>query len=177
MNRPRNRQPRSDRGGRGGGRGSGGRGRGNGPAGPPRTPKPDYDPNVPTIRQVVPGASVSIVLKADQPTGREVQGRVGELLTRGNHPRGIKVRLQDGRVGRVQRMMDSGAPSSGGSAPLQTPSRIIRMERDVRLDEDEFLRVHLRGTWVLSFPIARAKERMKTSVPRVPVQADLPLPM
>ncbi|GAB1744032.1 hypothetical protein NU219Hw_g1070t1 [Hortaea werneckii] len=147
MNRPRNRQPRSDRGGRGGGgRGSGGRGRGNGPSGPPRRPKPDYDPNVPTIRQVVPGASVSIVLKADQPTGREVQGKVGELLTRGNHPRGIKVRLQDGRVGRVQRMMDPGAPPSGDSAPIrvrregpqQTPSRIIRMERDVRLDEDEF---------------------------------------
>ncbi|KAI7485061.1 hypothetical protein KC351_g4099 [Hortaea werneckii] len=146
MNRPRNRQPRSDRGGRGGGRGGGGRGRGNGPAGPPRRPKPDYDPNVPTVRQVVPGASVSIVLKADQPTGREVQGKVGELLTRGNHPRGIKVRLRDGRVGRVQRMVNADAPSTGGSAPMQvrregpqqTPNRIIRMERDVRLDEDEF---------------------------------------
>ncbi|KAI6791883.1 hypothetical protein KC361_g7038 [Hortaea werneckii] len=146
MNRPRNRQPRSDRGGRGGGRGGGGRGRGNGPAGPPRRPKPDYDPNVPNIRQVVPGASVSIVLKADQPTGREVQGKVGELLTRGNHPRGIKVRLQDGRVGRVQRMVNADLPSTDGSAPIQVrregpqqaSSRIIKMERDVRLDEDEF---------------------------------------
>jgi uncharacterized repeat protein (TIGR03833 family) len=58
---------------------------------------------VPTIRQVVPGAPVSIILKVDQPTGNEVQGIVAELLTRGDHPRGIKVRLQDGRVGRVQR--------------------------------------------------------------------------
>ncbi|KAH6666747.1 hypothetical protein B0J14DRAFT_490748 [Halenospora varia] len=46
-----------------------------------------------------------MVLKIDQPTGREVQGIVAELLTKGDHPRGIKVRLQDGRVGRVQRMV------------------------------------------------------------------------
>jgi uncharacterized repeat protein (TIGR03833 family) len=61
--------------------------------------------SVPNIRQVIPGAPVSIMLKADQPTGNEVQGIVAELLTRGDHPRGIKVRLQDGRVGRVQRMV------------------------------------------------------------------------
>jgi len=70
---------------------------------PPRAPR-DYNTNVPTIQQVTRGAAVSIVLKEDQPTGREVQGVVQDLLTRGNHPRGIKVRLNDGRVGRVQRM-------------------------------------------------------------------------
>ncbi|KAF2209422.1 hypothetical protein CERZMDRAFT_11921, partial [Cercospora zeae-maydis SCOH1-5] len=59
---------------------------------------------MPSIRQVVPGDAVSIVLKADQPTGREVQGIVKDVLTRGDHPRGIKVRLADGRVGRVQRI-------------------------------------------------------------------------
>lgn len=59
-------------------------------------------PHVPSTRDVTPGASVNIVLKADQPTGRTVQGTVSELLTRGNYPRGIKVRLSDGRVGRVQ---------------------------------------------------------------------------
>ncbi|GJC78185.1 uncharacterized protein ColLi_01023 [Colletotrichum liriopes] len=57
---------------------------------------------VPTIATVVRGASVNIVLKADQPTGRTVSGTVQDVLTRGNHPRGIKVRLTDGRVGRVQ---------------------------------------------------------------------------
>lgn len=75
----------------------------------PRTPR-DYNPNVPTIQQVTRGASVSIVLKEDQPTGREVQGVVQDLLTRGNHPRGIKVRLNDGRVGRVQRMANDQTP-------------------------------------------------------------------
>ena len=152
MNRPQNRQTRQDtnsnRGGNRGGRGGrgGARGRGhNGPRGPPRGPKPDYDPNVPTVRQVVPGAAVSIVLKEDQPTGREVQGTVSELLTRGNHPRGIKVRLQDGRVGRVQRMVNSSAvPSTAfnasavGSSAEVKPNRVMRMERDVRLDEGDY---------------------------------------
>ncbi|KAK1621973.1 hypothetical protein BDP81DRAFT_466453 [Colletotrichum phormii] len=61
----------------------------------------------PTIATVVRGAGVNIVLKADQPTGRTVSGTVQDVLTRGNHPRGIKVRLADGRVGRVQSHTDS----------------------------------------------------------------------
>lgn len=50
---------------------------------------------------------MSIVLKQDQPTGLEVQGTVQDILSSGNHPRGIKVRMTDGRVGRVQRMVDA----------------------------------------------------------------------
>lgn len=56
---------------------------------------------VPRISLLRPGTPVSIVLKCDQGSGREVQGFVGELLTRGDHPRGVKVRLGDGRVGYV----------------------------------------------------------------------------
>lgn len=69
---------------------------------------------VPTTAQVVPGANVSIVLKADQRTGRQVQGTVKDLLTRGNHPRGIKVRLADGRIGRVQGLTAGGGGGGGG---------------------------------------------------------------
>ena len=72
-------------------------------------------PSVPTTRDVVPGAHVNIVLKVDQPTGRTVSGVVSQLLTRGNHPRGIKVRLADGRVGRVQSMAGAPAPLSDES--------------------------------------------------------------
>jgi uncharacterized repeat protein (TIGR03833 family) len=64
----------------------------------------ENNPNVPSYNQIPPGTLVSIVLKEDQPTGRQVQGIVGEILTGGNHPRGIKVRLRDGRVGRVQKL-------------------------------------------------------------------------
>jgi uncharacterized repeat protein (TIGR03833 family) len=101
MNRPRNRQPRPPRNETGNGRGHGA---GSGRPARSNQAKPSYPSSVPNIHQVIPGAQVSIVLKQDQPTGHEVQGIVADVLTRGNHPRGIKVRLQDGRVGRVQRM-------------------------------------------------------------------------
>ena len=53
------------------------------------------------------GARVSIVLKADQPTGRRTEGVVARLLTKSSfHPHGIKVMLEDGRVGRVQELLD-----------------------------------------------------------------------
>ena len=48
------------------------------------------------------GAHVAIVLKKDQQTGRLTKGYVKDLLTKSSfHPHGIKVRLEDGQVGRV----------------------------------------------------------------------------
>jgi uncharacterized repeat protein (TIGR03833 family) len=52
---------------------------------------------------VYPGRLVDIVLKNDQATGKLTRGTVKNILTNSaNHPRGIKVRLEDGQVGRVQ---------------------------------------------------------------------------
>lgn len=52
---------------------------------------------------VRPGLTVDIVLKQDQRTGKLTRGVVKDLLTNSaTHPHGIKVRLQDGQVGRVQ---------------------------------------------------------------------------
>ena len=52
---------------------------------------------------VTRGADVSVVLKEDQPTEKQTRGIVQDLLTKSPfHPRGIKVRLQGGKVGRVQ---------------------------------------------------------------------------
>lgn len=49
------------------------------------------------------GSEVEIVLKADQKTGTLTHGIVAEILTSSSfHPHGIKVRLEDGQVGRVQ---------------------------------------------------------------------------
>ncbi len=51
------------------------------------------------------GLEVSIVLKKDQRTGKLTQGVVKDILTKSpNHPHGIKVRLMDGQVGRVQKI-------------------------------------------------------------------------
>jgi uncharacterized repeat protein (TIGR03833 family) len=52
---------------------------------------------------VRPGQRVAIVLKADQTSGKLTEGTVRELLTNSPvHPRGIKVRLESGEVGRVK---------------------------------------------------------------------------
>ena len=49
------------------------------------------------------GATVDIVLKADQRSGKLTRGTVKRLLTNSaTHPHGIKVMLDDGQVGRVQ---------------------------------------------------------------------------
>ncbi|MEP4891724.1 MAG: YwbE family protein [Aliiglaciecola sp.] len=51
------------------------------------------------------GANVSIVLKQDQRSGNLTQGVVSAILTKSpNHPHGIKVRLEDGQVGRVKQI-------------------------------------------------------------------------
>jgi uncharacterized repeat protein (TIGR03833 family) len=99
---------------------------------PPRAPR-EYKA-VPTIQQVTPGTAVSIVLKQDQPTGREVQGVVQDLLTRGNHPRGIKVRLTDGRVGRVQRMATD-QPSTPSPFTVRREGQGAPTYSDVRNNE------------------------------------------
>ena len=53
-----------------------------------------------------PGSRVSIVMKADQQTGALTEGIVKTILTRSSvHPHGIKVRLEDGRVGRVKEIL------------------------------------------------------------------------
>jgi uncharacterized repeat protein (TIGR03833 family) len=52
---------------------------------------------------IKPGVEVDIVLKQDQRSGKLTKGIVKDLLTKSpNHPHGIKVRLQDGQVGRVK---------------------------------------------------------------------------
>jgi uncharacterized repeat protein (TIGR03833 family) len=52
------------------------------------------------------GATVKIVLKSDQRTGKLTEGVVGRILTNSSfHPHGIKVMLTNGQVGRVQEIL------------------------------------------------------------------------
>lgn len=54
-------------------------------------------------KDISPGLEVDIILKQDQRTGKRTRGVVKDILTNSpNHPHGIKVRLEDGQVGRVQ---------------------------------------------------------------------------
>jgi uncharacterized repeat protein (TIGR03833 family) len=55
------------------------------------------------------GLEVDIVLKQDQRTGKTTRGVVKDILTKSpDHPHGIKVRLQDGQVGRVKAIVGGG---------------------------------------------------------------------
>nr|WP_319492390.1 YwbE family protein [uncultured Desulfobacter sp.] len=57
--------------------------------------------------QIKTGQTVSIVLKKDQKTGVLTQGVVKNILTKSSfHPHGIKVRLENGLVGRVKIIHD-----------------------------------------------------------------------
>lgn len=52
---------------------------------------------------ITPGLKVMVVKKEDQRTGKLTEGIVKDILTNSsNHPHGIKVRLEDGTVGRVK---------------------------------------------------------------------------
>jgi len=53
-------------------------------------------------KDIYPGLEVDIILKKDQRSGALTRGIVANLLTSvAYHSRGIKVRLEDGQVGRV----------------------------------------------------------------------------
>nr|WP_320016287.1 YwbE family protein [uncultured Desulfobacter sp.] len=51
---------------------------------------------------IKPGLKVSVILKKDQRSGKLTEGVVKNILTKSSsHPHGIKVRLENGLVGRV----------------------------------------------------------------------------
>ncbi|HTI60326.1 YwbE family protein [Mucilaginibacter sp.] len=53
-------------------------------------------------KDIHPGLEVDIILKKDQRSGALTRGIVKDLLTSAAyHSRGIKVRLEDGQIGRV----------------------------------------------------------------------------
>ncbi|MHA1684216.1 MAG: YwbE family protein [Promethearchaeota archaeon] len=57
-------------------------------------------------KNIKAGLAVAIVLKRDQRTGKRTRGIVRDILTNSStHPHGIKVRLEDGQVGRVQEII------------------------------------------------------------------------
>ena len=56
---------------------------------------------------IYPGLEVDIILKKDQRSGKLTRGVVKDLLTSASyHSRGIKVRLEDGQVGRVAEIVE-----------------------------------------------------------------------
>lgn len=68
-------------------------------------PKQNEEKNRQAIQ---PGFMVDIILKEDQRSGKKTRGIVQDILTNSlTHPHGIKVRLKDGRVGRIADIIKS----------------------------------------------------------------------
>ncbi len=54
------------------------------------------------------GTRVQVVRKEDQRSGKLTEGTVAKILTNSpHHPHGIKVKLEDGQVGRVKAIIDN----------------------------------------------------------------------
>ncbi len=61
---------------------------------------------LPRRSEISPGLRVQIVEKQNQGSGALTEGVVARILTRSpSHPHGIKVMLEDGRVGRVKAIL------------------------------------------------------------------------
>ena len=62
--------------------------------------------DVPSRDKISIGAVVQIVQKQDQRTGNLTEGKVKRILTSSQfHPHGIKVGLESGKIGRVQKIV------------------------------------------------------------------------
>jgi uncharacterized repeat protein (TIGR03833 family) len=69
----------------------------------------------PTRNEIRPGTRVQIVEKQNQRSGALTEGIVVRILTSSaSHPHGIKVMLEDGRVGRVKAVVSGDEPSNDG---------------------------------------------------------------
>ena len=62
----------------------------------------------PSRTELSAGSLVNIVLKKDQLNGQLTEGVIKDLLTKSPfHTHGIKVRLEDGQVGRVKELLEA----------------------------------------------------------------------
>ena len=94
-----------------------------------------------TRSNIKPGQTVLVVLKQDQATGKLTRGIVKDILTRSpRHPHGIKVRLENGRIGRVKEIVN--------------PASEVLIRKVLPKDLDECFRVETSG-----FPPEEAANR------------------
>ncbi len=83
------------------------------------------------------GQRVNIVLKKDQRTGILTEGTIARFLTKSaTHPRGIKVKLKDGQIGRVQEVLDQGQEKEEEEDVWSLIHRIKNDEEEDELGED-----------------------------------------
>jgi len=82
-------------------------------------------------KNIKPGMQVAVVRKQDQGSGRLTRGIVKDILTNAaTHPHGIKVRLTDGEVGRVQEIFQN------QSSPKQDPE-VFMEPKKTKVDSEK----------------------------------------
>lgn len=70
------------------------------------------------------GSLVDIILKKDQASGKLTRGIVKDILTNSSfHPHGIKVRLVNGAVGRVQEVVDATSNEHAAKPLMKSPDQ------------------------------------------------------
>lgn len=74
--------------------------------------------SLPRRSEIAPGLRVLVIEKHNQASGQLTEGVVSRILTNSpTHPHGIKVMLEDGKVGRVQAVVKpAGKPPTGAEA-------------------------------------------------------------
>lgn len=76
------------------------------------------------------GALVQIVLKENQKSGKLTKGNVESILTNAaKHPHGIKVRLNSGEIGRVQKILSAKKGLQGETPAPQVKKAKLPWER------------------------------------------------
>jgi len=62
--------------------------------------------DVPSRDKITLGITAQIIQKQDQRTGKLTEGTIKRILTSSQvHPHGIKVELENGKIGRVQKLL------------------------------------------------------------------------
>ncbi|MCL4103764.1 UNVERIFIED_CONTAM: hypothetical protein GTU68_029081 [Idotea baltica] len=83
------------------------------------------------------GQKVMIILKQDQRSGKMTEGVIARFLTKSpQHSRGIKVKLQDGQVGRVQKVMGVALPKEPEEDVWSLINRVKAEDEEERLGDD-----------------------------------------
>ena len=97
---------------------------------------------LPNRVQIAIGGLVRIETKADQGTGRLTHGAVADILTSSEtRPHGIKVRLEDGSVGRVKEI-GAGGPGTGDSGFVDLDTIPIPATESGQHEFKEFYQYH-----------------------------------
>lgn len=98
------------------------------------------------LENIKTGLTVEIFLKEDRSGKNPVQGVVSEILTHSSfHPHGIMVRLEDGNIGRVNKVVSEINPSTPVKKPIKPKE--IDFGDLVKNGENEFVEFKSSALW------------------------------